>query len=106
MAAYRVIVPAVQVAAGSRLHFVEQGAILPGEVEGAALDRLLAKGMIEKIPGADGPDSDDGDEPKPLDKMTREELDAYAAEHSIDIGAASNKSDVLAAIKAAEAAAE
>lgn len=103
MAAYRVIVPAVQVAAGSRLHFVERGAVLPGEVDGAVIDRLLVKGMIEKAESGDSESG--GDELKPLDKMTREELDAYAAEHSIDIGAASNKSDVLAAIKAAESAA-
>lgn len=45
----------------------------------------------------------DGSSDKPLDKRTKAELEAYAAEHSIDLGDASKKADVLAVIAAAEA---
>jgi len=43
--------------------------------------------------------------PKPLEKQTAAELKAYAAEHDIDLGDATKKADVLAAIQAAIAAA-
>lgn len=43
---------------------------------------------------------------KSLDDMTIDELKAYATEHSIDIEGKTLKADILAAIKAAEAAAE
>lgn len=39
---------------------------------------------------------------KPLDKMMVDELKAYAAEHNIDLGDATNKADVLKAIQEAE----
>lgn len=41
---------------------------------------------------------------KGLDEMTVDELKAYAAEHAIDISGKTLKADILAAIKAAEAA--
>lgn len=41
---------------------------------------------------------------KTVDEMNVAELKAYAAEHNIDIGSATLKADILAAIKAAEAA--
>ena len=40
-----------------------------------------------------------GADPKPLDKMTAEELKAYAAENKIDISAAKNKTEILAIIQ-------
>lgn len=39
----------------------------------------------------------------PLDKMTVEELKAYAAEKNIDLGDATKKAEIKAVIKAAEA---
>jgi len=42
------------------------------------------------------------DAEKPLEKRTVPELKAYAAEHEIDLGAATKKPDILAAIVAAE----
>ncbi|WP_270207989.1 phage major capsid protein [Eggerthella lenta] len=42
---------------------------------------------------------------KALDDMTVAELTAYAADHGIDLGSATLKADILAAIKAAEAGA-
>ena len=44
--------------------------------------------------------------PKELDDMTVDELKAYAAEHGIDLTGKTTKADILAAIKAAEAASE
>ena len=38
-------------------------------------------------------------EPKPIDKMTIEELKAYAVENSIDLGEAEKKADILKVIK-------
>ena len=50
-------------------------------------------------------ESDGGHTPeKSLDEMTVDELKAYAKEHSIDITGKTAKADILAAIKAAEAA--
>lgn len=40
---------------------------------------------------------------KPLDKMKVEELQAYAAEHGIDLGEAAKKADILEIIQKAEA---
>lgn len=41
------------------------------------------------------------DEPKPLEKRTAAELKAHADEHGIDLGDATKKADILAAILAA-----
>lgn len=38
-------------------------------------------------------------EEKPLDKMTVDELKQYAADNGIDLGDATKKADILAAIK-------
>lgn len=40
---------------------------------------------------------------KPLDKMKVDELKAYAAEHKIDLGDATNKADILKTIQEVEA---
>lgn len=42
------------------------------------------------------------DGPKPIDKMTVDELKTYAAEHGIDLGDATKKNDILAKIEAAQ----
>lgn len=39
---------------------------------------------------------------KPLDKMTIDEMKAYAAEHSIDLGEDRNKRDILKVIQEAD----
>lgn len=61
---------------------------------------------IEVSPGSAKPKApEEGAQETPsksIDDMTVEELKAYAAERSIDLGAASLKADILAAIKAAE----
>ena len=40
---------------------------------------------------------------KPIDEMKVDELKAYAAEHTIDLGEAKNKADILKTIQEAEA---
>lgn len=39
---------------------------------------------------------------KPVEKMTVDELKAYAAEHNIDLGDAKNKADILKIVQEAE----
>lgn len=43
-----------------------------------------------------------GQQEKPLDKRTNDEIEAYAAEHDIDLDGATTKAEMLAAIAAAE----
>lgn len=62
--------------------------ILPSEVES-----LIKDGVIRQ---EDVPEIDEVD--KPLEKMKVDELKAYAFEHAIDLGDASKKEEVLAAI--------
>ncbi|WP_339246885.1 hypothetical protein NST58_06640 [Paenibacillus sp. FSL R10-2796] len=62
--------------------------ILPSEVES-----LIKDGVIRR---EDVPEIDEVD--KPLEKMKVDELKAYAFEHAIDLGDASKKEEVLAAI--------
>lgn len=47
-------------------------------------------------------DEPEGVKEKTLDKMTVPELKAYAAEHQIDLGDATKREDILAAIATAE----
>lgn len=70
------------------------------------LDRELARHLIHQgraeqiITGRQARQSAVG-APKSVDKMTVEELKAHAAEHSIDLGEASKKDEILAAVQAA-----
>ncbi|MEK3969455.1 hypothetical protein [Paenibacillus sp. FSL H7-0323] len=66
----------------------EKVLILPSEVES-----LIKDGVIRQ---EDVPEIDEVD--KPLEKMKVDELKAYAFEHAIDLGDASKKEEVLAAI--------
>lgn len=66
----------------------EKIAILPSEVES-----LIKDGVIKRD---DVPEFEEID--KPLEKMKVDELKAYASERNIDLGEATKKEDVLAAI--------
>jgi hypothetical protein len=50
---------------------------------------------------AEGEETAEPEKPTDLSKLTVEQLKAYAAEHSIDLGEATKKTDLLAAIAAA-----
>ena len=77
----------------SQVRFLEQGAVVPEQVDQQQIDHLLSVGLIA---------ADDGQPAKPVGEMTVEELKAYAAEHNIDLTGASKKDDILAAIQAAQ----
>ncbi|MGW8565661.1 Rho termination factor N-terminal domain-containing protein [Isoptericola sp. NPDC055881] len=75
--------------------------------EGGATVRLAAgdevpTGVTVGDHLTDGPATDDSDEPKPIDKMTVDELRAHAAEAGVDLGDATKKADIVAAITAAQ----
>lgn len=66
----------------------------PFQVDDKDVDALVAKGAIVTV-------APEGGE-KSIDKMKVDELKAYAEENGIDIAGLEKKSDILAAIKAAE----
>ena len=82
----------------SLVRFLEEGAVVPEQVDQQQIDHLLSVGLI----AADDGQPDDGQPAKPVGEMTVEELKAYAAEHNIDLTGASKKDDILAAIQAAQ----
>lgn len=55
----------------------------------------------QEDPAAEG-EKEENTEPPALEEMTVAELKAYAAENSIDLGTATKKADIIAAINAAE----
>ena len=63
-------------------------------VEADHLKHLKRLGLVSEVKAAEVP--------KLVDKMTVEELKAYAAQHSIDLGEAVKKDEILAAVQAAE----
>ena len=77
----------------SQVRFLEEGAVVPEQVDQQQIDHLLSVGLIA---------ADDGQPAKPVGEMTVEELKAYAAENNIDLTGASKKDDILAAIQAAQ----
>lgn len=76
-----------------RHRYLYRDADVPADIPADEVKRLANEGFIGKL--------DDG-EVKPRDKWKLEELKAYADQHSIDLGDATLKTDVLAAIEAAE----
>ena len=106
--AARVTAAAVRVRVGNTDVLVERGGLLPAQVDADTVKRLMAKGMVKQFdPPKPEPEvkaevePDTGD--TPVAKMTVGELREYAAEHDIDLGDATRKDDILAAIAAAQA---
>lgn len=94
---YIVKAAAVKVRIGDRgdvgvARIIRRGGIVPAEVSEDQVKHLVRKGFIEKMTSA---------EPRPVDKMTVEELKAYASKRSIDLGEATKKDEILAAVQAA-----
>jgi hypothetical protein len=58
---------------------------------------------MRRMPKSDAPETSAR---KPIDRMNVAELRAYAAEHDIDLGGATVKRDILAAVEAAQDADE
>jgi|GEM_PF-5214675 len=63
-------------------------------------DTLLKNGAAKKAPKAEKVESD---EPEGYSAMTVKELTTLAEERNIDLGGATKKADIIAAIEAAEA---
>lgn len=101
MAAYEVTAAAVQVVAGARAHFVERGGILPDGVADDVLARLVDEGMIAELHLEE--ETVEIPEGTPTEDWSGKQLDAYAAAKGIDIKAAKNKAEKVAAIATASA---
>lgn len=109
-AAYIALTAVVKVSVGSArgnrvAHVVRRGDVLPEGVEKEQLDRLEARGLIEKVKGTGSQTTEvtipDGD---PTDSWTVVQLEKFAATKGIDLAGAGNKPDKLATILAALAA--
>ena len=105
--AARVTAAAVRVRVGNTDVLVERGGLLPAQVDADTVKRLMAKGMVKQFdPPKPEPEAKAEVEPDtgdtPVAKMTVGELREYAAEHDIDLGDATRKDDILAAIAAAQ----
>lgn len=93
----RVVKVAVGSDSGNRVaRILFAGDIVPEGVADEQIERLLERGLIEKVE-SDEVELPEGD---PNDKWTGPQLKKYATDNGIDIGAAKNKADVLAAIAA------
>ena len=93
---------------GSMIYCLGDTNLIPGapakEVDSSYLNHpevkaAIKKGRLKVIEGG----SADPAKSKTVEEMTVPELQAYAAEKEIDLGDATKKADILAAIKAAEA---
>lgn len=105
---YKVIAPLVvaKQADGTNVH-IYQGAPLPDSVDETEAARLLEGGFVEEIVTETPDESDDSGvevpEGDPSEDWSNKQLDAYAAAKGIDIKAAKNKAEKLAAFAAASA---
>lgn len=68
---------------------ITEGEIITGDLAQVAVDNEWAKEVGDET---------EASPPKSLDDMTAKELKAYAAERNIDLGDASKKDDIRAAI--------
>ena len=100
MASYRVKAGAVVAVIGGSDRYLERGVVLPEGVEN--IDHLKAVGLVEEVapPETGEPARGGGVD---LDALNLDELRAYAAENGIDIGDATRKADIRAAIDASRA---
>ena len=100
---YRVVGPAAVVrVAGSRVT-IDRGATVPDGADEAHLEHLVSVGLVAKVEVVDEAAPA---EPKTVDEMTVSELRAHATARGVDLGEASRKDEILAAVKAAQEPAE
>lgn len=89
---------------GSMIYCLGDTNLIPGapakEVDAAQLEHFEVKEAIKKghLTVVEGGKTED---PKAVEDMTVAELKAYAAENNIDLGEATKKDDILAAIQKA-----
>lgn len=107
MAIYRVTAGAVMLhlTAGGEQMVLKGRSFNAEGVEADHLKHLKRLGLVSEVKAAEAPKpapaQTSAKEPKSVDKMTVEELKAYASEHSIDLGEATKKDEILAAVQAA-----
>lgn len=93
----RVVKVAVGSANGNRVaRILFAGDIVPDGVDEEQIERLVKRGLIEKVETGEV-ELPEGD---PTEKWSGPQLKRYATDNGIDIGAAKNKTEVLAAIAA------
>ena len=108
--AYTVSGPVAVVKVGEELRYLDHGAAVPEQADAESVEHLLAVGLIGKTEAvvqdapADEPQGEPaGEESVDLDALDLDELRTYAAENGIDIGDATRKADIRAAIDAPQA---
>lgn len=103
MAGYIVTAPVAVVRIGSEYHYLSRGTVF---AEGANIDHLCAVGLIEPFgdsrSDSAGPDlSDEADDlPEDLRALNLAELREIAKEQGVDLGGATRKADIIAALSA------
>ena len=106
MAGYIVTGPVAVVRIGNEYHYFRRGAVF---TEGANIGHLCAVGLVE--PFGDGPRSDSADPglpneaaeddlPEDLQALNLAELREVAKEQGVDLGGATRKADIIAALSA------
>ena len=112
---YTVSGPVAVVKVGEELRYLDHGAAVPEQADAESVEHLLAVGLIGKTeavepdapavepdaPADEPPGEPAGGEAVDLDALNLDELRTYAAGNGIDIGDATRKADIRAAIDAA-----
>ena len=103
MAGYIVTGPVAVVRIGNEYHYFRRGTVF---TEGANTGHLCAVGLVE--PFGDGPSADPGlpdeaaedDLPEDLQALNLAELREIAKDQGVDLGGATRKADIIAALSA------
>ena len=99
MAGYIVTAPVAVVRIGNEYHYFSRGTVF---TEGANIDHLCAVGLIESFgddPGLPNEAAED-DLPEDLRALNLAELREIAKDQGVDLGGATRKADIIAALSA------
>lgn len=88
---------------GGERYLYQDAVVSAAGFKDESVSRAIDNGLVEEVDAPAGSSSDTAADDKPTDKWTNEKIVAYAAEHSIDLGEATTKKELLAAIAAAPA---
>lgn len=81
--------------------YLYRGAPVPSHIDSKEVARLVEGGFIEEVKASESErDYPDGE---PAETWKGDQLKAYARDNKIDLGGATNKADMVAAIAAAKA---
>ena len=103
--AYTVIGPVAVVKVGEELRYLDHGVVVPEQADAESVEHLLAIGLIGTTEAVEPDTPTDEPQGKPAgeESVDLDELRTYAAENGIDIGDATRKADIRAAIDASRA---